>query len=90
MIINSRAFFIKVGAIALKLICSICNSSIIDKENNKWGLFNADNELLSVKINTIGWCATRFNSLQTKKKFFFVKIFYSINLRVEWNDVISE
>jgi hypothetical protein len=50
------------------LICSIFNSSIIDNENNNWGLLNADNELLSVIINTIGWCATRFNSLYRQKK----------------------
>ncbi len=78
------------------LICSIFNSSIIDNENNKWGLLNADNELLSVIINTIGWCATRFNSLyekQTKQHDFFLFSFlfyYAINLRVEWNDVTSE
>jgi hypothetical protein len=55
----------KILLVALKsnLICSIFNSSIIDNENNKWGLLNADNELLSVSINTIGWYATRFNSL---------------------------
>jgi hypothetical protein len=63
---------------ALKLICSIFNSSIIANENNKWGLWNADKELLSVMINTIGWWATRFNSLYEQSKILNLNFDFSI------------